>query len=41
MEENNHSNIRNLLSEFIPIYEELPLYMESKEENQEEVYLES
>ncbi len=41
MEDNNHSNIRNLLSEFIPIYEELPLYMESKEENQEEVYLES
>lgn len=41
MEENNHSDLRNILSEFIPIYEELPQYMESNEEMVEEEYLES
>lgn len=42
MEENDHSDIRNILSEFIPIYEELPQYMESIDETiEEEKYLES
>lgn len=41
MEENNQSDLRNILSEFIPIYEELPEYMNSKEEIEEENYLES
>ena len=30
MEENDQSGLRNTLSEFIPIFEELPLYMESE-----------
>ena len=43
MEENDQSNIRNVLAEFIPIYEELPLYMESIEDSdeEEEQFLES
>lgn len=43
MEENEQEAIRNVLTEFIPIFEELPEYMESKEEEYEEEieYLES
>ena len=43
MEENEQEAIRNVLTEFIPIFEELPEYMESKEEECEEEieYLES
>ena len=43
MEENEQESIRNVLTEFIPIFEELPEYMESKEEEYEEEieYLES
>ena len=32
MEQNNHSGLRNELLELIPIFEELPLYMESIQE---------
>ena len=42
MEENEQESLRNVLSEFIPIYEELPLYMESIDSDiEEEQFLES
>ena len=43
MEENDQESLRNILTEFIPIFEELPEYMESKEEDyeNEEEFLES